>query len=270
MNPTSRVSLAGSLLFFSMAVGFAYPLHLKGQETPSLKNLILPGETFRVGDHVAFIFLPDPSKQPAGRPWVFYAPTLPAYPDRHEKWMHQQFLDAGIAVAGVDVGEAYGNAESRKVFDQFYEVMTNQRGYSKKPCLLGRSRGGLWVTSWACDHPERFCGLAGIYPVIDFSTYPGLEKAAKAYGIDKDAMIKNNDTLNPIARVSALAKAKLPVFIIHGDQDKVVPLEPNSLSFQRAYQAHGAESSFQLKIAEGEGHNFWEGFFSVASSSTSW
>ncbi len=51
--------------------------------------------------------------------------------------MHQQFLDAGIAVAGVDVGEAYGNAESRKVFDQFYEVMTNQRGYSKKPCLLG-------------------------------------------------------------------------------------------------------------------------------------
>ena len=27
-----------------------------------------------------------------------YAPTLPAYPDSHEKWMHEQFLAAGVAV----------------------------------------------------------------------------------------------------------------------------------------------------------------------------
>ncbi len=126
------------------------------------------------------------------------------------------------------MGEAYGNPQSRKVFDRFYDELTQKRGLSKKPCLLGRSRGGLWVSSWACDHPERFAGIAGIYPVYDLRSYPGLDKAAPAYGLSKSELEKRLDEFNPIARVGVLAKAKLPVYIIHGDEDKVVPLEVNS------------------------------------------
>ena len=54
----------------------------------------------------AFILTPAGDKKPMPRPWIFYAPTLPGYPDSHEKWMHEQFVAAGVAVAGIDVGEA--------------------------------------------------------------------------------------------------------------------------------------------------------------------
>ena len=231
------------------------------QSQQEIKKLILPGEAFECAGRPAFILWPNPELRSEPQPWIFYAPTLAPYPDEAEKWMHQQFLDAGVAVAGIDVGEAYGSPEARKLFEEFYAELTVKRGLAKRPCLLGRSRGGLWVSSWAADHPERFSGLAGIYPVFDWRTYPGVKNAASAYGLTPEALEQQAAELNPISRIERLAKAKLPVFIIHGDQDTVVPLKENSAAFAEAYKRAGADAVLQLVIAEGQGHNMWEGFF---------
>ncbi len=231
------------------------------EKKPEIKSLILPGESFLVENRPAFILWPDAKLRRTPQPWVFYAPTLAGYPDDHERWMHEKFLAAGVAVAGIDVGEAYGSPASRKLFDAFYTQMTSMRGLSNQPCLLGRSRGGLWVTAWACDHPERFSGLAGIYPVFDFRTYPGIEKAAPAYGLTATELESQNERFNPIARMSVLAKAKLPVMIIHGDEDTVVPLKENSSAFAETYNRAGASDAINLIVVKGQGHNFWEGFF---------
>ncbi len=225
------------------------------------KELILPGESFRVDGRPAFILWPEPDLRRTPQPWVFYAPTLPGYPDLHERWMHEQFLAAGIAVAGIDVGEAYGSPQSWTAFDHLYQELTERRGLSQRPCLLGRSRGGLWVSSWACEHPERFAGLAGIYPVFDWRTYPGVEKAAPAYGVSTEELIRRIDELNPVRKIQRLAEAKLPIFIIHGDSDEVVPLTENSLAVAKVYRQRNASDVMELVVAKGQGHNYWEGFF---------
>lgn len=231
------------------------------QTAKEIKSLILPGEAFLVENRPAFILWPAESLRKTPQPWVCYAPTLAGYPDEHEKWMHEKFLAAGVAVAGIDVGEGYGSPAAGKLFDAFYAEMTKNRGLAAKPCLLGRSRGGLWVTSWACSHPERFSGLAGIYPVFDFRTYPGLENAAPAYEMSAADLERNIDQHNPIARMPALAKIKLPALMIHGDEDTVVPLKENSATFAEAYRKAGAKDSVNLIVAKGQGHNYWEGFF---------
>ena len=59
----------------------------------------------------------------------------------------------------------------------------------------------------------------------------------------------------------AAAKAKVPVALIHGDVDKVVPLKENSAELVRRYQAEGAGDLVKLIVLEGQGHNFFEGFF---------
>ena len=82
--------------------------------------LRLPGLTLTLQDRPAFVFLPPKDKRSHPQPWVFYAPTLPAYPDQAERWMHEQFLAAGIAVAGIDVGEAYGSPKSHSYFEALY------------------------------------------------------------------------------------------------------------------------------------------------------
>ena len=175
--------------------------------------------------------------------------------------MHERFLEAGVAVAGIDVGEAYGRPKGRELFSALYRELTTRRGFAPRPCLLGRSRGGLWVTSWAADNPDKVAGLAGIYPVFDLRSYPGLAKAAPAYGLTAKELESRLGDLNPIERVGVLAKARVPALLIHGDEDKVVPLKENSAAFVARYKAQGAEGIVTLIVAKGQGHNFWEGFF---------
>src|SRR5205085_6155701 len=136
-----------------------------------------------------------------------------------------------------------------------------RRGYAARHCLLGRSRGGLGVTSWAAEHPDKVAGLVGIYPVFDLRSYPGLAKAAPAYGLTVKELTSRLTELNPIERVSILAKARIPAFLIHGDEDRVVPLKENSAEFAARYKAQKADDLVKLIIAKGQGHNYWEGFF---------
>jgi dipeptidyl aminopeptidase/acylaminoacyl peptidase len=226
-----------------------------------VQRLDLPGESFEVAGRPAFVFLPPEAGRSKPQPWILYAPTLPPYPDRHERWMQERFLEAGIAVAGIDVGEAYGSPQGRELFDAFHQEMTKRRGFAPRPCLLGRSRGGLLVTSWACAHADKVSGLAGIYPVFDLRTYPGLAKAAPAFGLTRDQLEARLDTLNPIEQVSQLARRKVPALLLHGDEDQVVPLRPNSGEFVARYQQAGAGNAVTLIVAPGQGHNLWEGFF---------
>ena len=221
----------------------------------------MPGEAFLVDGRPAFVLLPLEKGRGTPQPWILYAPTLPAYPDSHEKWMHEQFLAAGVAVAGIDVGESYGSPKGKELFTALYRELTEKRGFAKKPCLFGRSRGGLWVTSWASDNPDKVAGIAGIYPVFDLRAYPKLAKAAPAYGLTEGELAAKLGEYNPIERVSVLANAKVPVFIVHGDEDKVVPLKENSAELAARYEAAGAKDAVTLVIVKGQGHNFWEGFF---------
>lgn len=225
------------------------------------KALIFPGEAFTVSEKPAFILFPEEAKRTIPQPWIIYAPTLPAYPDHHEKWMHEQFLKAGIAVAGIDVGEGYGSPKSNQLLTDLYNELVQKKGFAPKPCLFGRSRGGLWVTSWAVENPTKVSGIIGIYPVFDFRTYPGIDKIPAAYGISKSELDSKITELNPISNVRVLAKAKIPVALIHGDVDKVVPLKENSQEFFNQYKLENQQDLVKLIILKGQGHNYFEGFF---------
>ncbi|MCE9608134.1 MAG: prolyl oligopeptidase family serine peptidase [Planctomycetia bacterium] len=236
--------------------------HVEATEPAApVKSLILPGESFLVDGRPAFILWPAAENRKQPQPWIMYAPTLPGLPDTHEKWMHEQFLAAGVAVAGIDAGEAYGSPRGRKSMSAMYDELTEKRGFAKRVCLLGRSRGGLFVSSWASENGSKVAGLAGIYPVFDLQTYPGLARAAPAYELTVEQLKSQLAEHNPIAKLDVLAKSKIPVCIIHGDVDKVVPLEKNSAVLAERYKQAGAAESVQLIVAAGQGHNYWEGFF---------
>jgi hypothetical protein len=86
------------------------------------KNLPLPGATFALAGHAAFLISSDKAAGGTAKPWVWYAPTLPGLPGPDEKWMFEQFLAAGIAVAGIDVDESYGSPAGRKLFTALLTV----------------------------------------------------------------------------------------------------------------------------------------------------
>ncbi|MFM7206436.1 MAG: alpha/beta hydrolase family protein [Planctomycetaceae bacterium] len=227
------------------------------------KTLVVPGEVFSVEGHTAFVFSAAADAAPGPRPWIMYAPTLAPYPDEAERWMHEQFTRAGVAVAGIDSGESYGSPTSVRTMEALHADMV-RRGYSAKPAILGRSRGGLWAGAWAIAHPDLTAGVGGIYPVYDWRTYPGVEKAAAAYGLAPADLAARAENLCPIERIEVAANGGVPFWIIHGDSDTVVPLDPNSAELKRRYEAAGRGDLVTLVVAKDQGHSFWEGFFRSA------
>ncbi|MFC1573979.1 alpha/beta hydrolase family protein, partial [Candidatus Latescibacterota bacterium] len=176
-----------------------------------------------------------------------------------EVWMIQKFLNAGIAIAGIDVGESYGSPDGRALYSAFYKELVEKRGFSGKACLLARSRGGLMLYNWAVEHPASVACIAGIYPVCSLRSYPGLAKAWGAYGMTEVQLASKLTEHNPVDRLEPLAKALVPIYHIHGDSDTVVPLEQNSAEVARRYRGYGGEMT--LRVIEGQGHNMWKGWF---------
>ncbi len=223
------------------------------------KSLPLPGEVFLVQDHPAFVILPDAKAAKKPQPWVWYAPTLPGLPSAEEKWMFERFTQAGIAIVGIDIGESYGSPDGRAIYSAFYNELTGKRGFAPKAIMLGRSRGGLMTLCWAAENTTKIAAFAGIYPVCNIASYPGVENASGAYHLSKDELATKLAEHNPIDRLGPLAKAGVPFFAIHGDKDSTVPLDLNSGELRKRYEALGGK--MQLIIVPGQGHNMWDGFF---------
>ena len=135
------------------------------------KQLPIAGEVFAIQGHTAFLILPPKPVIGKPIPWVWYAPTLRGLPATAEKWMFERFLKAGIAIAGVDVGESYGSPKGRAIYTALYQELVSKRGLDKQACLLARSRGGLMLYCWAAENPKKVKCITGIYPVCNIASY---------------------------------------------------------------------------------------------------
>ncbi|MCL5744143.1 MAG: alpha/beta hydrolase, partial [Acidobacteria bacterium] len=97
-------------------------------------------------------------------------------------------LKNGIAAAGVDVGESYGNPQGVARFTQFYRRAVEKYHLASKACLIPQSRGGLMLYNWAVANPQFVKCIGGIYTVMNLASYPGLVRASSAYGMSVSEM----------------------------------------------------------------------------------
>jgi predicted esterase len=217
-------------------------------------------ETFEIEGHKAFLITaPTPA---AGRPWVWYGPVVKGdfIISRLEKYMNA-FMDAGIAVAGYDLGEVRGSPESSAKFTKFYDAMV-KRGYSAKPILLGQSRGGIMTLAWAVRNPDKVRAWAGIYPVCNIASYPlkmSKKETLADFALTEEALIAKLAELNPIENLAGLAAKKVPMFSVHGDKDGTVPYDLNTKLLKERYLAAGGV--FSEKVIPGRGHDLSAAFF---------
>ena len=216
-------------------------------------------EDFQVAGCEAFIIHPTKPAANGTKPWIWYAPTIGGHPSNGNGWLLKQLLDQGFYVGGIYVGETYANPKSREQFDAYYDHVTKTFGLVPKVCLLAQSRGGLNQYNYAANHPDRVACIAGIYPVGDLRSYPGLGRAAPAYGLTAEQLEAQLATHNPVDRLEPIAKAKIPVLHIHGDVDKLVPLEKNSGAIAEKYKALGGP--MELIVVPGKGHQVDPAFF---------
>jgi len=215
---------------------------------------------FKVGAAKSFAILPTKTAPDGSKPWVWYAPTfIGALPDDSHAWMAKQLLEAGFAICGVEVGESYGSPKGTKTYSAFYRHVVKEYGLDRKSCLLPQSRGGLMLLNWAAANPKKVRCVAGIYTVCNLESWPGLDKCAPAYGMDAATLKRKLSKHNPIERTKPLARAKVPLLFIHGDSDKVVPIEQNAGELVKRCKAQGGIAD--IIVVPGKGHEVCNEFF---------
>lgn len=219
-------------------------------------------EHLEVAGHRAYVHAPPAPA--AGKPWIWYAPTLKGVSLVQRKGYFDAFMKAGIGVAGCDLGEVRGAPGSTEAFTGFYDAMV-ARGWSARPILLGQSRGGLMMLSWAVRHPEKVGAFVGIYPVLNLASWP-LKRSRDAtladFGMSEAELSARLTEFNPIDRLDGLLKHRVPVFVVHGDADVVVPYAENTALLKERYERGGGR--IEVKVIPGEGHQVSPSFFECA------
>jgi hypothetical protein len=213
-------------------------------------------EDFTLGGLSAFVIVPNTPA--SGKPWIAYAPCVGGLPNLtgagEEKWMMDQYVAAGIAVAGIYSGDLSGNQAQRAGYTALYAELVGNRGYAARFSFHTRSRGGLLGYNWAADNPGKVAAIGGIYPVTNLLSYPGQITAASHYGVSVPELNANIGLYNPIERLAPLYNSGVRMFHIHGDSDGTVPLSQNSQITKNRYDDLGG--TMTLKVIPGGGHDF--------------
>lgn len=215
-------------------------------------------EKFEVNGHTAHLYAaPKPAE---GKPWVWYAPTIKGMSLALRPVYFQGFLNAGISIAGFDLGEVRGGPAGTEQFTLFYQEMV-KRGWSPKPILLGQSRGGLMMLAWAVRHPEQTRAFVGIYPVCNLTSWPmkNLPPVLADYGLTEAEFRARLAEFNPIDNLQGLIERKVPMYVVHGDVDVAVPYKENTQILKERYEAGGGPIT--VKVVAGEGHKVSPSFF---------
>jgi pimeloyl-ACP methyl ester carboxylesterase len=199
----------------------------------------------------------EPASPAAGTPWLWRGEFFGAFPS-----VDEALLKLGWHVVYMGCPNTFGSPDTMARWERLYDHLTKERGFSRRPVLLGMSRGGLYVYHWAALHPERVGLIYGDAPVCDITSWPGGKGKGKGsandwalfksvYGLSEEQALAWKE--NPINILAPIAKAGIPIIHVVGDADDVVPWDENTLVLKQRYQALGGR--FELISKPGVGHH---------------
>lgn len=199
-----------------------------------------------------------PDQVAKGRPWVWHGEFF-----GHKPAPDIALLKKGFHIVYLNVPNMLGSPTAVAHWNDCYRHLTKVHGLSKKPALVGLSRGGLYCYNWAIANPNSVSCIYGDAPVCDFKSWPGGFGKGKGSPRDwklvlqqwkfKDDAEAKEYKGNPVDQLEPLAKAGVPLLHVYGDADDVVPWNENTGVLAERYKALGG--TIQLIGKPGIGHH---------------
>lgn len=180
-----------------------------------------------------------------GRPWIWRTEFFGAFPS-----VDLSMLERGYHVAYCRLSDRYGCPDAVRDMHAFFEDVVARCSLKAKAILFGFSRGGLYAVNYALAYPQTVESLYLDAPVLDITSWPG-GKGAGCGSPDewKDCLACYHLTCepdssfpgNPLTHAEELASLGLPVALVAGDADRVVPFNENGEPFARRFQTAGGD-----------------------------
>lgn len=172
-------------------------------------------------------------------------------------------LERGYYLCFIENDNRWGTDEDLDRKARFIKCVAEKYNLSQKCIPVGMSCGGLIAVKLAAKYPELISCLYIDAPVINYMSCPC------GFGNGNSLSSNNTEILNalglktigelmayrdmPLDKIPSLIENRIPVIMVAGDSDMVVPYDENGLFIERAYRK--ADIDFEVYIKEGCDHH---------------
>lgn len=190
-----------------------------------------------------------------GNKWLFKTEYFGAF-----STFELEMLEKGFYVAYVQNKTRWHHESDDEMKADFYNFLVNEFGLNKKCLPVGMSCGGMHAVYFAAKYPECVAGLYLDAPVLNLLSCPAgvgiggddlYEEFVRHTGMTKSDLINYRN--HPIDYVDVLVKNQLPIFLVVGDSDDVVPYVENGKVLYDYYKQQGEDITLIMK--KGAGHH---------------
>lgn len=205
-------------------------------------------EIFEFNGYTATIIVPD---NPNGK-WIWKTEFLYAF-DQAERELSEQ----GYTRVYYKISDMFGSPRAVNLMKGFHEELLKKYFWLKdKAILFGFSRGGLYAFNYAFKCPRNVDKVYFDAPVLNLKSWPTEDSVDQKmffeeYGLDKQSFKIFHDS--PIDNLDAFCKNGIPILMVAGDSDEVVPYSVNGKIMVDFYRRNNIEIIEYLK--KGCGHH---------------
>ena len=203
--------------------------------------------TFQFEDHEAILVVPKEPTQ--DKRWLFKTEYFGAFPD-----FEIEMLGRGYYLAHVKNTTRWCLPEDTQRQVRFANFLHTEFGLHEKFVTVGMSCGGMQAIYLAAAAPEKVALCYVDAPVMNFLSCPyglgaGYGSNYKQFFAHRGLSIADliNYRYHPIDCVPKLIKNRVPVFLICGESDHIVPYAENGEVLYRMYCEAGATIHHILK-----------------------
>lgn len=184
-----------------------------------------------------------PEKPNNNRNWMMKTEYFDAYPN-----LEIELVKRGWHLAYLKNITRWCLEEDLDLKKCFADYLTAEYGLNEKFLPVGMSCGGLIASKFAAKYPEYVQALYLDAPVMNFMSCPaGIGKASDsmmeefidATGMTLIDLINYRE--NPVDKMHILLENKIPVVMVYGDSDDIVPYDENGAILEKFYRKNGGE-----------------------------
>ena len=189
--------------------------------------------------HAAWIV--EPKVGPAlGVPWTWTMQWADAFVDRQGCL---DLLKRGWRHVTIDVFAERMNDEGLKICRAFQKYLVEELGFAPQANLIGMSWGGFFSVRYANAYPDSVRRIYLDAPLLNFEGFANPDYGRVGPWADMRPADGNwtDDPRMPVNMAGTLARAGIPILLLYGGQDQVVPPALNCELFANRFRAAGGD-----------------------------
>lgn len=167
-------------------------------------------------------------------------------------------LEKGFHLCFVKYSSRWGRDEDLDRYARFVRFVAREYKLSERVVPVGMSCGGLMAIKFAAKYPELISCLYVDAPVLNYLSCPAgmgskceikeetMGELFAALEIDSMSQLIGCREM-PLDKVPVLVAHRIPVVMVAGDSDGVVPFHENGALLQAAYEKAGLECPVYIK-----------------------